>query len=551
MSCSRAGALGLALVAAASLGSCTKSGQLPSGTLERLAIVPIENLTSDASLGWITAAATSQLAYDLTGPPHVYAARVDSAAQTQLVRANRVLEGYFAEEKGALAFHATLRDPVKQATIRTMTVTAAPAGVAAAIDQLAKDLNPAARNFGTPGAEAFRLYGEALDGHADFEALTRAHPKFSAAWLAWVESRLAHQDVPGAQKAAAAALASDTQMNAIDRAQIQYLVAMSGSEAGPRLHALTTLANLLPSEPEVLRTLGNLQYERRDFKQAVRSLHQATQIDPGNPSSWNVLGYARAEMRDLDGARDALKHYIELQPNDPNAQDSLGEISYYFGDFPAAEGYFLAAYAKNPGALGSLDLLKAAQARLMTGDVPGADKIFGQYYQLRKQRQPGAAEYEQAQWLFLTGRGQQAIDKLKGMQTNPVIAMQLAIWMAQTGQAEPPDALASAGPLGQAALLLLKGQDASGVLQPLYRQATPATDGQIRALLAWSEMKSRPAEAAKLVDLYPIPLGASGEPVFASLAFPRFLQVRGTLLHSEKDLKLWNQLTASNKPAAP
>jgi hypothetical protein len=42
----------------------------------------------------------------------------------------------------------------------------------------------------------------------------------------------------------------------------------------------------------------------------------------------------------------------------------------------------------------------------------------------------------------------------------------------------------------------------------------------------------RIAEARKLVQLYPLPL-SSGDPIFASLIFPRFLYLRGVVLENE------------------
>ena len=65
------------------------------------------------------------------------------------------------------------------------------------------------------------------------------------------------------------------------------------------------------------------------------------------------------------------------------------------------------------------------------------------------------------------------------------------------------------------------------------RRDNPAADGQIRTLLAWADVGAgRIAEARKLVQLYPLPL-SSGDPIFASLIFPRFLYLRGVVLENE------------------
>jgi hypothetical protein len=58
-------------------------------------------------------------------------------------------------------------------------------------------------------------------------------------------------------------------------------------------------------------------------------------------------------------------------------------------------------------------------------------------------------------------------------------------------------------------------------------------------LLAWSYARTgRTKDAAKLLDLYPIPIVGNGNAVLASLVFPRFVQLRAEVLHSQKDQQL-------------
>ena len=79
---------------------------------------------------------------------------------------------------------------------------------------------------------------------------------------------------------------------------------------------------------------------------------------------------------------------------------------------------------------------------------------------------------------------------------NPAITVQLAIWNAQTGQAPAPSG--ASDPLGRVVALLLSGQfrEAIPLLEPLYRAANPASDGQVRTLLAWAY--AHPLNAARL-----------------------------------------------------
>jgi hypothetical protein len=55
----------------------------------------------------------------------------------------------------------------------------------------------------------------------------------------------------------------------------------------------------------------------------------------------------------------------------------------------------------------------------------------------------------------------------------------------------------------------------------------------MRTLLAWAYVETGAIDqAAGLMDPYPLPL-SSGEPLFASLIFPRYWSLRGTVLEHE------------------
>ena len=130
-------------------------------------------------------------------------------------------------------------------------------------------------------------------------------------------------------------------------------------------------------------------------------------------------GYAQ----NLDGARAAFARYQSLAgPADLNPLDSLGEVYFYNGDFAHAEKQFVAAR----------EWLKAAEARLMTGDLAGADAFFEQYMAPQPQR-----ELERAQWEFLSGRRKQAMARVRKLIALPgdpgaIAGAQLSFWSLQT-----------------------------------------------------------------------------------------------------------------------
>ena len=59
-----------------------------------------------------------------------------------------------------------------------------------------------------------------------------------------------------------------------------------------------------------------------------------------------------------------FEQYQKLAPDEMQRLDSLGEVSYFLDDFESAAKYFEQAAQKNPA-----EWLKAAEARLMTGDL--------------------------------------------------------------------------------------------------------------------------------------------------------------------------------------
>jgi Flp pilus assembly protein TadD len=505
--------------------SCSRGGLVG---VERLAILPIENLTSDTGLDWVGDAGAAVLAYDLTGPKNIHAIRVAAIRDARASRATRYLEAYFAIEGGALVFHVTIEDPEKVKAVRTFVARGAANDVAGVMNRMAKELNVDARAVSGCNTTALRLYGDALGGRGTMDAAAQADPNCVAVNLDWAGERIAKGDRDGAARACAATLALP-KLDAIDRARAEFLNATAKGDQAARLDAIKRLGSLLPADSDTLRTAGALQLAGHQLQAAVRSWELATQADPGDPPAWNELGYARAYNHDLEGARKALEQYVKLlPPEDWNGLDSLGEVNFYFGDFAVAERYFLDAH-KAGGA--PMELQKAAQAHMMTGDMAGADAIFARL----GNRDP----LERAEWEFLTGRRKQALARLNSILKDPRVGLHMLIWKAQTGLGPAPQG--GGDPLSQAVSRVLSGQfaEATPILEQIYGATPPGSDGLVRTLLAWSYARiGRAQEAAKLLELYPIPIAGNGNTALASLVFPRFAQLRAEVLHSQMDRQL-------------
>ena len=131
------------------------------------------------------------------------------------------------------------------------------------------------------------------------------------------------------------------------------------------------------------------------------------------------------------GPGQAIQEYEKLAPEDANALDSLGDVSFYLGDFESAAKYFEQAAQKSPP-----EFLKAAEARLMTGDLGSADALFAKYVGPVK---GGRAAYQMAQWEFLTGRRMKAIEAMEKLvgsldgESQKLARRQLAVWEVEAG----------------------------------------------------------------------------------------------------------------------
>ncbi|MGP0076035.1 MAG: tetratricopeptide repeat protein [Bryobacteraceae bacterium] len=530
--------------------------------VERLGLMPIENLSSDARLEWPSRAAVAVVAYDLAGSKQIFARPVDSLTAAQSMQASRLLEGYFFERNGRIGIRATLEDLAKTKAVESFEIDgAASAGFLPLANELARRLSSDARTFSTSNENAFRFYGEALsakDSKGAEQALqqaTGADPGFAAGYMEEAELLVRTGDRAGARRVAEAG--GRARLDPIDRANLEYVASTASDDLTDRMKALELLTAATPANANTFRELGELQYARRQFRRAATEYRVAASLDPENPQIWNQLGYTLAFAKDLKGAREALAQYQRLAPGDANALDSQGEVSYMLGDFKSASEYFERAAARNPA-----ESLKAAEARLMLGDLHGADALYTKY---------GGAYL--GQWEYLTGRRKAGVawvekqaqtGRLPG-DSDAFALSQLSLWKLEAGDRKAAADLAtqaanvamqsprmrilsltygfvaadtageSNSKIANAYRLLFakKFQEALPWLQAVYGETNPSADGQVRTLLAWAYVETgEVGKAVSLTETYPLPLSFD-EPLFGALVFPRFLYVRGAVLQQQ------------------
>jgi len=221
-------------------------------------------------------------------------------------------------------------------------------------------------------------------------------------------------------------------------------------------------------------------------------------LEPGSVEAWNLLGYTAAYAGDASAAVDAIGQYRKLQPASPNPIDSLGDVQLILGHLKEAEAAYLEGARKDPKFFSGLDLLKAAYAHLMTGDIPGADALARPYIDALAAAKDPAADYRKAQWDWLAGR---RLDAAAGMQK--------AAQAAEAGNARDVASRA----YGELAIwqVMLGHRDAAGqFVQKAMALATPATASTVILARFLSQPSASPAEwETRATQIAPNPAQAS------------------------------------------
>lgn len=583
--------LRVVLAAALLLASCSR--REPPG-IQRLAVVRFENLTPAAAGDWLGRGLAEVITSSLAGSSTISAipsARLHAldtafgvrpisapgiSAEAPLAHAagaNRIGYGEYAVVNGRLRVRLTIEDSQTRRPagdpIEVETAANDPVGAATAVaNAIAKDLQP----YGTRNPAALEAYVRALEDpdpasirrHA--EQAVAADPNFGHAYILIVESAVKLQDRAGAAAALQAASSHAAAMTPVARLRLEILsTTLNGDGAGVS-RAVSELTKATPLDPAAWKALADTATSRRDYRQATAAFTRALAIEPDDGAGWNQLGYVAAFSGNLDAAVEALRRYQALRPGEANPLDSLGDVNLLHGRFKEAETHYLEAHKKNPAFLNGAELLKAAFAHLLTGDVAGASAILGD-------RAAGA------DWMWMTGRRKEAVEKLTADiakitqpdgQTRAL--SQLAVWTALlndraaaarfanqitsatpqtavgaalarfvTQPSAPPGEWAARGErlfpnaatnaikevaLAYALLLDRHFTEAIPLLRRIEARAGSAGDRGPAILLAWSLIETgKLDEAAPLLQLNPVP-GADNTSAFMGLYFPRLFQLR-------------------------
>jgi tetratricopeptide (TPR) repeat protein len=452
--------------------------------------------------------------------------------------------------------------------------------------EIARRIDPGARELPTRSAEALRAYVLALEaGSLDaasqsFAQAVAADPGFGAAYLDWAQALVGGGDRARAAQVISAARAQANRLPELERVRLGVAAAgLAGDRAAERA-ALIALARADSSDAGVLRKLADLDTSARRYDSAAQWYEQVLVRRPDDIASLNLLGYTYAWGGNFERAVKVLERYRALRPNDANPLDSLGDVHYYFGRFAQAATLYEQAHAKDAALLAGGDLYKAAWARLMQGDRKAADATFSRFLAAREAAHD-VVPYRLAQWEYVTGRSRQAIARLEQLAQSappPVASLawaQLGLWRLEAGDragalvyarkapapgplpalcaflAQPPAPVEewaaraeralpqpAQAPLRQIALAyaLLLAKDFPAAVAPLERAwntSPPTSPDWPSVSLAWALIESGQfARVPELINPNPVP-EPTGERPFLSLTFPRLFYLRGALAEKQ------------------
>jgi Flp pilus assembly protein TadD len=506
-----------------------------------------------------------------------------------LAGANRILYGRVSQIDGKLRLDASVFDVSSQKVERTLEAEMPKSdGIIRLADALAKEIGMPVRPYDTQNGAALQDYCAALeasDPAAASQAFSRtvdADPNFGEAYVAWIPVAARQNNKTEVERILALASARGNTIGELNRARLEAIGAELRGDAVASARALETISRLNPTDSGVLRQLAEVNLKSRRYADAAENFKKALVLDPNDAALLNQLGYVEMYAGNLSAATKALDGYARLRPDDPNALDSLGDVNFSLGQFATAEKYYRQSFDKDNNFNNGAELMKAAHARLMTGDIGGADAIFNPYLDARRKAGDRAVEFRRAEWEFLSGRRREAIARMdafaRNLAADPHSGMaseaytQLAVWELELGDrarardfalrasqsaasplaiarflTEPPARLddwsvraqqmlpgaaqerSRKAALAYALLLQKELQAAEPVLADLYQHTAPDPKEILPALLAWARLETGHfEEAERLVNRNPVP-NPTPE-IFASLAFPRLLFLRAVSL---------------------
>jgi Flp pilus assembly protein TadD len=546
----------------------------------RLIVLRFENLSGNPALDWMSRGAAHQIAFQLEG------ASVADSVQRQAEReraiaggAKRILHGYVSQAGGSLRLRAEIEEPGSRKFAHAAESTGpASAGLVPLAGAVVRQLDSAAHPFGAKNDAALDAFIgglEAPNAAAAADSLSRsiaADPDFGAPYLVLIELDVARKDPAAAGRMLAMARARGEALAPATRARLDVAAAQISGDTAALSRSLAALAHVTPADKNLLRNLGGMELAAKRFPAAIDYYKKALAAQPGDATLLNELGYAQAYAGDLDGAVKTLREYERVSPKEANPLDSLGDVHFYWGRFSEAEKFYRQAYGQDAAFQSGASLFKGARARLMTGDVSGAEAVFAEYETARRAANDPAIGFARARWNYLCGKRKEAMRAVeafaagvKGSQAAGVADCMLTVWLIEAGDRaaaakhnacrflNEPHAASFPSPVAKALTLLLANdfQAALPVLREVAARAAPNPTEIAPVLLGWALVETGHLdEAEKYLQTIPVPSAPLPAP-FESMIIPRIFHLRavvaekkGATREAEQNNRLFQTLSA-------
>jgi tetratricopeptide (TPR) repeat protein len=521
-----------------------------------------------------------------------------SAESSQALAAGATLLAYgdYTVRHGKLEVRLTIEDSRTFKATKVIDVSAPAGDVLGAGAALARDVSSRAVPYGTRNPQALEAYVRALEGsdvtvmEVGLGVAIAADPDFVSPYRLLAQIKAQRQDRSGAVATLDQALARGNAIPELERARLALESAELTGNPDARLSALSQLVKLDSGDSNAWRALGDSLMNRHEYRQAQQSYRKASDLEPEDIALLNAMGYAAGQAGDVDGAMSALRRYAALRPNDANPLDSMGDVHLIAGHLADAGNFYLQAAKKDPNFQNNGALIKAALARLLSGDPSGANHVADQYVAARVAAKDPIVDYRRAQWTWISGRRKAAAQQMGAFalanESGPLrdIASrayaELAIWSLETGDREgaarlAQKALSIAGPasagnalvakflsqppasssewvvraeqqfpgpaqnaiknfsLAYALLVNQQFQPALLLLRQMWETGSATADEGLPVMLAWCYLETgRVKEAAPLLASNPLP-PANGLTPYTGFYIPRLLYLRGLLAEKE------------------
>ncbi len=511
--------------------------------------------------------------------------------------ATKIVYGQYQVRGGTVEVQVTVEDELTGKMTVLNPVAAPVADLVPAASDLARQISPRAKPYGTKNAAVVETYVgamEHLDGSDELaERLQQAfaaYPDFGPTYRQLAKWKARKNDTSGALEVLSRALARGGAMPETERARIQLEEAALRNDAAARMEGLTAVAKAEPYDPQTWQDLGAANMGAHRYPQAAEAYGKVLALQPDAAEIWNLQAYALAQSGDVPAALKSLERYQTLAPNTPNPLDSLGDVNLMGGHLREAEEAYLRNAKKFPEFFSGLDFLKAALAHLMTGELAGADRLAQQYFDAREAAKDPALPYRKAQWAWISGRRKDACRQMEqfaaasetgaGRNLAGSAYSELAIWTLMLGNREgaaqfaqkatsmatPASALQIAlarflsqppvsadewkarastlvrdrpqSPIGKLALataLLFSKEyaDALPVLQSMYDDGNATADEGLPILLAWADVETGKIPEAAALLRVNPPLADAGLSWLTPLYLPRIFYLRAVVAQKQ------------------